>query len=123
VRRVNQGEEWVDWPKALRTTFMAALMSFQLGTFLSKSMLRRRRLWGCCFLASLTIIRANIAVVADGGSLLEAAIAALAALINSRAWLTSSDKAPPFCAGEVLLDCTTWSFRIGPGEPSAGPAA
>jgi hypothetical protein len=53
------------------------------------------------------IMRANIAVVADGGSLVEAAIAAFAALISPRACITSSDKAPPSCAGVVPLDCVT----------------
>jgi hypothetical protein len=68
-------------------------------------------------------MRANIAVVGDGGSLVEAAIASLAALINPRAWVTSSDKAPLFRLGVVAMDCIPWSFRIGPGEPPAGPAA
>jgi len=50
-------------------------------------------------------MRANIAVAVDGGSLVEAVIAALAALINPRAWLTRSDKAPPFCGGVVRDEC------------------
>src|SRR5260370_37815581 len=56
-----------------------------------------------------------MAVAVDGGSLLEAAIAALAALISPRACVTSSGKAPPFCADVVPLDCITWLFPIGLG--------
>jgi hypothetical protein len=55
-------------------------------------------------------------VAIDGGSLLEAAIAALAALISPRACVTSSGKAPSFlrgrgAAGLYHLVIPNWSGR------------
>jgi hypothetical protein len=62
-----------------------------------------------------------MAVAVDGGSLLEAAIAALAALISPRACVTSSGKPPPFCADLVPLYCITlitkWSVRVNQWTP------